>query len=454
MERKNSENQSQLRLLIDSLSAQTIGPADNVVEYLVRHLREIAQGKMDEPQDQPGVVSRLDRIGGNDKSSEKSGKMTVREQCVAVWMQAHKDLRGDDELPGMFENALNMAATDGEEQKVLAVVERLVQTARVGTKGSSKMPLVAEICRNDDPSLFFDFLRQPLKIDETFLRETTDVLKGLCPKRDRQIEEIAMFVGRRLLGDEDALYPLLWGPPGTGKTFLVELLGEVFTSAKIVTKSIIQPMTQMGHSLHNNEIGMTLQGTSSHWGEGRPGMLFAETSRRKTALCLTVLDEVDKCSHFDYLVTLLDPRQPLQDNFVREFFPGVDLRHKCLFFLTANDTSGLSSGANAALWSRLQPIEMPEYSREEIADLVVNLVGRRLADEDKVERGELQKISRRVMDAYPAPPSVRTIIDGVKRQLFQRRFPFLRGVDQADRNAAGNGNSIGFQCLRKPDKSL
>jgi ATP-dependent Lon protease len=263
-----------------------------------------------------------------------------------------------------------------------------------------------------------------------------------------------MFVGRRLLGDEDALYPLLWGPPGTGKTFLVELLGEVFTSAKIVTKSIIQPMTQMGHSLHNNEIGMTLQGTSSHWGEGRPGMLFAETSRRKTALCLTVLDEVDKCSHFDYLVTLLDPRQPLQDNFVREFFPGVDLRHKCLFFLTANDTSGLSSGANAALWSRLQPIEMPEYSREEIADLVVNLVGRRLADEDKVEKGELQKISRRVMDAYPAPPSVRTIIDGVKRQLFQRRFPFLRGVDQADRNAAGNGNSIGFQCLRKPDKSL
>jgi len=437
----------QLKSGDDDFSTTRKVEIQSVLEYLLDNLREIATGKMPEPHDSTKPISQGKNVSRENVVSKKQGKMTIRDRCIAAWEQVHKDIRCEDGMPGMLEKALIQTSSESEEQQVLAAFERLVKTTKMGTRGFSKAPLIGEICKNDDPSLFFNFLRQPPRVEDEFFLKATDTLKDLCPRRDSQIEEIMMFVGRRLGGDRDALYPLLCGSPGTGKTFLLELLAEVFTSANIASRSIIQPMTQMGHSLHNNEIGMTLQGTSSHWGEGRPGMLYAEASRPENALCLTVLDEVDKCSQHDYLVTLLDPRQPLQDNFVREFFPGIDMRHKCLFFLTANDTSALSSGANAALWSRLQPIEMPEYSRQEMVELVAGLVWKRLEGEDRVEKGKLKEITSEILEAYRTPRSVRTIIDGVKRKLFQSRFPFLRGIDRSSGNPRRTGNSIGFRCF-------
>ena len=359
------------------------------------------------------------------------------EMCLDAWQQS--DLgKGDHDLPGMLAQAYERAQDEAQVAEIRQAIEHLGRaTAGQATGARSKTPIIAEVCRCADPGLFFPWAQDRPEITRELLQRAAAELKDLCPGRGSQIEELLIFSGRRLRGDEDARYPLLYGPPSTGKTVILELLAEVLTDCDLPARGVYQPMTQMGHSVQNPEVNMTLQGTSSHWGDGRPGMLYHEAARRGTQACLTVLDEADKCSQLDYLVTLLDPRAALADNFVREFFPGMDMRHKCLFFLTANDIRGLSS--NAALWSRVLPIDMPEYSRPEVVELVAALVSRRV---DGIQPGEIAATVEQILDTADCLPSVRVLVDLVRREIFRQEFDFLVGVDPT---ASAGPATIGFR---------
>lgn len=372
-----------------------------------------------------------------------------KQECLELWSGMARDLQVEGyTLPPFLEQALQRACRQEQRDQVRVFLEALMVRCKGGSRSNSKLPTVGGILQRIDPGLFFSFARKSLFQDKEqvkgFLLQVTRRLQALCPNRNAQIEELVLAVARRVMGDEDALYPLFYGPAGTAKTFLVELLAEVLSEAGLATRAIMQPMTQMGgYNPANNEIAMALQGTSAQWSDARYGMLLTQTMTAETRLCLTVLDEVDKCNLHDYLVTLLDPRQALQDSFLREFTPQIDMRHKCFFVLTANDISRLSSSANAALWSRLVPIEMPAYGREEALELVARLVGLRL-DPEEADESLVRELTAETFRNFPGQlPSVRTLIDDVKKRLFKRQFPFLKGVQT--KAVKSSSQTIGFK---------
>lgn len=194
----------------------------------------------------------------------------------------------------------------------------------------------------------------------------------------------------------------------------------------IKTNYVLQAMTQSGGSDNNNEVAMTLQGTSAKWSSGRHGILFNKAFHRENQLTLVALDEVDKCYLQDYLVTLLDPRQALQDSFWREFTPQIDMRSKVLFFATCNDVESIRQGGKSPLWSRLLPVEMPGYSVKESIEIVAQLAYER--QREGLSMTEVYLITESVVERYAGQtlPSVRMLIDRVNRELYLKRFPVLQ----------------------------
>jgi ATP-dependent Lon protease len=146
-------------------------------------------------------------------------------------------------------------------------------------------------------------------------------------------------------------------------------------------------------------------------------------------LTLVVLDEVDKCDLHDFLVTLTDPMQPLQDNFFHDFVIEHDIRHKCMFFLTGNDLDIIRTASGGALWSRLAPIDMPAYSRAETEELVARLVWRRV-DQTLYTEEEIRTLTGEALLRFPLEvPNVRTLLNEVRKKLAQKQFPFLQGIE-------------------------
>lgn len=372
---------------------------------------------------------------------ESNPKDECRKSC--------RNILGERAVPKLIEKSIALAGTDKDLSEVVSFVKECKRSNEFLKAQREKVDMQEEY-NAADPALYFSFARKPIITDHEagpFVEKMFALLTNKCPNREVPIAELLLCIVRRLLGDQDAVYPLLYGPPGTAKTFILEQLCDAFNEAGIRTNYVLQPMTQSGgYSRQNNEVAMSLQGTSSKWGAGRSGLIYANTFREETELTLVALDEVDKCDLHDYLVTLLDPRQPLQDSYWRELLPSIDMRSKVMFFATCNDVEVIRKGGKSPLWSRLTPIEMDSYNHKESIDLVTNLVCQRAILGEQVIEDEISKIATKVVSKYHdrSLPSIRSLLDQVNRQLYVKRFPTLDKALSGQQDDYRSAPGIGF----------
>lgn len=271
-----------------------------------------------------------------------------------------------------------------------------------------------------DPGIYFDFCRRyPLNIADCrdFMADLGKEMASRCPGRETMTGELATFVARRLSGDQTARWPILHGLPGTGKSYMATILGESLQKLGIKTETVIHQAPQSAFSGDRlDEAAQSLVGTDSHWGNADSGSIYKAVCTADVALVL--LDEVDKGMNRDFLVALLDPRLPLRDNFLKGFFPEMELRHKTLFVLTANDIWRLRRGDDDPLWSRLSPLEVPEYQVRQMEEVIVAKILDLKDSPYAPTPSTLRKLLRKARQKLGEQADFRALEDEVNRLLF------------------------------------
>lgn len=287
-----------------------------------------------------------------------------------------------------------------------------------------------QVFNRADPSVLFPFFRAKLSAFENkAARELydrgLDALNTQCPHREPICSTLMDTLLRRLMGDRFVAYPLLIGSPGTGKTEIARQLGVAMTTLGIRTNVVVQSMTGSNGAENNNQTEMKLQGTSAGWSNAKSGSMYKGCSGRDIDLCIVVLDEADKHDNcYDKMVEWLDPSQLLQDHMVSDLWGAMDMRHKVVFVLTANDAGPLNKGLNDPLWSRLAPLQVADYTKQQLEDLLITLAERNYLAPNHyppLQQDDYREIAvGLVAQHWNERLSFRTYLDMVGAQAFAR----------------------------------
>jgi len=272
-------------------------------------------------------------------------------------------------------------------------------------------------------------------------------LNKLCPHRQAVIQELVTSVFLRLLGISDVTFPLLIGGPGTGKTVIARKLQAALNAVGIRTEFVFQSMTESNSKENGNQSEMKLLGTDEHWGNAKPGKIFYACENREVDLCLVLLDEAekhDKCE--ELMINLLDPVQPLQDTFISGTWDKMDMRHKVIFLLSANDDTTLNKGSDDPLWSRLTPIYFQPYTENELVDLLTTLAERAYTGISlySLDKKECRAIAGRLVKHHGTGLSFRVYLNQINRTLAENILGLPAADNKITRMPGSRRQRIGF----------
>jgi len=343
-----------------------------------------------------------------------------KDRILKVRIPASTKLKLVDNPPRMFLSALELAKTVAQREEVLSFLERFVG-AFGSEEDEARSARIMGSVENCPPDVYFSFCRRPLldplgvKGFVEALRENLDRRVG---NRAQLTQELALFAGRRLSGDRSAVTPLLVGPPGTGKSYIISQLAEAMTEVGIKTGTVIQQMTQSGRGDQSEEVPMRLLGTSKKWSNGDCGAIFSSLSKEMNQATVVFLDEAEKGGLRNFMVSLLDPKMPLQDSYIKELSASMDMSFRSLFILAANDDRFFFQGDDDPLGSRVSRIDVVPYSPAELRGVLTELALRDLAIYGVESESKVAAVVDGVMGSCGGDVSLRLLENAVKRELF------------------------------------
>jgi len=332
----------------------------------------------------------------------------------------------------VISQAFSHIKTVKDRNAIVDFLQAIEKAVRSSNEDHMKF-LILDSLHEADPALFFDFCKKsPLSHKEaaTILKTIEREMNRRVPNRKVAVHLVCTYAIRRLLGDKTARSPLLVGPPGGGKSELVNQFTNALTDAGVVAKAIFQSMTQESSPHSLNEGAMRLLGTSKHFANGTPGNIYTNVSKPDVDMGIVLLDEADKTEQRDYLVGLLDPKTPLQDNFIREVVGDIDLRSKTLLLLTANDPAQLKRGPEDPLWSRMEPTFLQAYTREEMIGLAVEIISSDNDNPFQPTRKMVRKLAKETVAELGIEVSFRAILDQVNNKIFHAVFELDKSAEE------------------------
>lgn len=324
----------------------------------------------------------------------------------------------EDKVPKIIATAIKKSEAENQRKQVVEFCRTWGLESLVSHEDYKKKQIFSLVA-DADAGIFFPWCRKPLfdAGDAKTVRQTLiDFMENRLPCRSVLSQKLCDFVIRRILGDQSALSPVLCGPPGSGKTQAVLDLAAALNASGLRTGFVHHPMNQAACGEKNEETAGRLLGTGKQWSNATSGQIY--NAGRQNDLVLVFLDEAEKGGNRDFLVALLDPQQPLWDNFIHDLVGQGDLRYKTFFVLAVNDYSGLNRGNGDPLWSRLDPVDVPPYSEE---DMVTILARRNFAEARPfaADSAKIEALTRKAIQILGAQASFRRVESLVNDMLYR-----------------------------------
>lgn len=301
----------------------------------------------------------------------------------------------------------------------------------------------------DEFRLFYPQLQHPIleNLSDEKVLKLFEHMKRELPLREEVVKRILVqFLLKFLVGSRCARAPFLVGPPGTGKSQAVAALRYALERIG-VSASVIRVICTSGN-LPKEQMEMKLFGTEVHYTNAQPSEIFKLASRKNPKVVIVFLDEVDKAGFevVPLLVKLLDPAQPLEDNFVSGMFPRHrhDMRYK-VFVMLAGNRTGEFEGV-PELCDRVEFIEFPPYSPEEKVKVLLSLPYEHRSEILKTYSATtVRKVAQEVLAAHNGVKvTFRYLVNQVESRLLMRRFPCLEINYEKKPQRSANEPRIGF----------
>lgn len=194
-----------------------------------------------------------------------------------------------------------------------------------------------------------------IKLDEVYNKLNRDIY-GMNEAK----EKILQAINDRISNPSSRTLLALKGKPGVGKTKLVKTIAKA--------TGLAYEKVNLGGTIDST----IFKGSDTVWSGANPSIILQILARCECCDPIISLDELDKLASTkkgidveNSLLHILDPSQnkEFNDNYLNEFQHDIS---NVWFIITINDESKL----NPALRDRLNIIEIPSYSKSDIAQIV------------------------------------------------------------------------------------